>query len=77
MTKDVDFPLCVFCSYYHERSTKKEPQANWKVDVLLSKGVVRGIYKFEQKFILFPKTWTHFCHAHFQAETPKISKCSV
>lgn len=47
MTKDVDFPLCVFCSSYHERSTKKEPQANWKVDVPLSKGVVRGIYKFE------------------------------
>ena len=47
MAKDIDSPLlCVFCSCYLERSTEeKEAQANWKDDVLLSKSVVRAIYK--------------------------------
>lgn len=71
MTKDVDFPLCVFCSSYHERSTKKEPQANWKVDVPLSKGVVRGIYKFEQKFIFFSKNMDTFLSCSFSSRDPK------
>lgn len=47
MGKDIASPLlCVFCSCYLERSTEeKEPQANWKDDVLLSERAVRAIYK--------------------------------
>lgn len=70
MAKDIDFPLCVFCSSYLERNTKTEPQANWKVDVLLSKGVARGIYKFEQKLILFPSMDT-FWSCSFTSRDPK------
>lgn len=47
MGKDIASPLlCAFCSCYLERSTEeKEPQANWKDDVLLSERAVRAIYK--------------------------------